>query len=173
MAIVNVFDAALAGDFEVFKQYYDGNINCINKFTKLNLLQTAVCAGNRINERIDIISYLIKEGIDVNYVGGKDKGNALHILYSFNNFDEKYIVSATKKLVEAGIDVNQKNKFGAIPFTNLIAGKADNKLVKEMFYYLHDAGMDCSIKDNYGNTCLDYAKRFSWRSDIVELMEKE
>ncbi|MBR6403821.1 MAG: hypothetical protein IKS48_10605 [Eubacterium sp.] len=173
MTIVNIFDAVLAGDYKAFKNFYDGNINCINKYTDLNLLQTVMCKEDKYDERIKIISYLIKEGIDVNKVGGKAKGNALHILYSSSNqVDENYLMSVTKELVSAGIDINQKDKYGAIPFSNLIAGKIDNKLVEKIFCYLYKTGLDCSIKDNYGNSCLDYAKKFSWRMDVVELMEK-
>ena len=119
-----------------------------------------MCKEDKYDERIKIISYLIKEGIDVNKVGGKAKGNALHILYSSSNqVDENYLMSVTKELVSAGIDINQKDKYGAIPFSNLIAGKIDNKLVEKIFCYLYKTG-------------LDYAKKFSWRMDVVELMEK-
>ncbi len=173
MTIGNVFDAVLAGDYKIFKHYYDGNINCINKNTNLNLLQTVVCKEDRYNERREIINYLIQEGIDINRVGGKGKGNALHILFSSSNqIEDEYLIFVTKKLVSAGININQKDKFGAIPLSYLIAGKIDNKLVGKIFIYLLDEGLDFSIKDKYDNSCLDYAKRFSWRADIVQLMEK-
>ena len=174
MTIGSVFDAALVGDFKLFKQYYNGDINCIDKYTNLNLLQTVLCEEDRYNERIEIITFLIEEGIDVNKVGGKSKGNALHILYSSSDqISEEYLIDVTEKLVRAGIDINQKDKFGASPLSYLIAGKIDNRCVKKIISYLIDVGLDCCAKDNYGNSCIDYAKKFSWRTDIIELMERD
>lgn len=40
MKIINVFDAVKEGNFEKFQRMYTGNINEINEFTRLNLLQT-------------------------------------------------------------------------------------------------------------------------------------
>ena len=66
MTITNIFDTALCGDLEKIKHYYDGNINCVNKSTKINLLQTVVCGNEKYRERLDIIAFLIQEGIEVN-----------------------------------------------------------------------------------------------------------
>lgn len=172
MTITNIFDAALCGDLEKIKHYYDGNINCVNESTKLNLLQTVVCGKEKYRERLDIISFLIHEGIDVNSQEGKDKQNALHLLYSSLTLkDEEFILSATKILVSAGIDVNQKDKFGAIPLSYLIAGKLGNSKIEPILIFLIESGTKCNEKDNYGNSCVDYAKQFSWREDILEIMK--
>ena len=81
MTITNIFDAALCGDMDKLKQYYEGNINYIDKCTKLNLLQTVMCGNDKYLERLDIVSFLIQEGIEVNYQGGKNK-KMLYICYT-------------------------------------------------------------------------------------------
>lgn len=172
MTITNIFDAALCGDLEKVKQYYEGNINCVNKYTNFNLLQTVMCGDENYTERLEIISFLIQEGIDVNFQGAKDKENALHLLYSsITLIDEKFVLSATKMLVAAGIDINQKDKLGATPLSYLISGKLENSKLKPVLLFLIESGAECNEKDNYGNSCVDYAKQFSWRKDIVEILE--
>lgn len=171
MTIINVFDAALEGNLRKFKQLYKGNINIINEDTKLNLLQTVVCRGGNYSERLKIIDFLLEKGIDVNYVKTTNGMNALHLLYSSYIDDVDYIYTVTKKLIQKGINVNEKNKYGAIPLSYLIAGKLDTEELNPIFRYLVEMGSDYNSKDNYGNSCLDYAKQFSWRTGFVQMVE--
>lgn len=174
MTITDIFDAALCGDLEKVKQYYEGDINCVDKYTKLNLLQTVMCGNEKYAERLAIISFLLQEGIEVNSQEGKHKQNALHLLYSSLTLkDEIFILSATKMLVEAGIDVNQKDKFGGIPLSYLIAGKLENRKIEPILLFLLECGTKAKEKDKYGNSCVDYAKQFPWRKEIVALLEKD
>lgn len=174
MTITNIFDAALCGDMNMLKQYYEGNVNCVDEYTKLNLLQTVMCGNGKYMERLEITSFLIHEGIEVNAQGGKNKKNALHLLYSSTKLiDEKFVLSATKMLVNAGIDVNQKDKFGAIPLSYLISGKLETSEIEPILLFLIEVGTKCNEKDNYGNSCVDYAKQFAWRNNLVTMMEEE
>ena len=177
MNICNIFDAAEYGDINSLKKYYDGDINIVNKYTKLNLLQTVICGNADIDKGIDIITFLLEAGIDINYVDSKDKQNALFNLYSSTYFagskslEGEYILEVTKKLVEAGIDINHRDKRGAISLSYLVAGKLDSSRLQPVLELLFEKGVDFLSKDNFGNSCLDYAKMFSWRKDIVRLME--
>ena len=40
-----------------------------------------------------------------------------------------------------------------------------------VYQYLIDHGSNIYEKDNFGKACIDYAKEFSWRNDLVSLME--
>ena len=40
-----------------------------------------------------------------------------------------------------------------------------------VYQYLIDHGSNICEKDNFGKTCLDYAKEYSWRNGIISLME--
>lgn len=57
-----------------------------------------MCCEN-YDERIEMIRFLLSEGIDVNYLDKKDRMNVLHLLY--NNYhikDAKYLYVVTKML---------------------------------------------------------------------------
>ncbi|SCY28549.1 hypothetical protein [Butyrivibrio sp. INlla14] len=172
--MITIFDAALMGDFELLMKMYKGDVNCINEDTKLNLLQTIMCGDGNYEQRKAMVFFLIDEGIDINYQGGKHKRNALHILYSSLNIrDEEFIITITNTLLEAGIDINQKDAFGAIPLSYLISGKLGNGVVKSLLSVLKKYGVKCHEKDNYGNSCVDYANQFPWRKEIAEEMKNE
>jgi len=177
MTICDIFDAALYADMEKLKQYYTGDINCVNEFTKLNLLQTVLCESEKYEERLEIISFLIKEGINVNYIDGKDKYNALHCLYYKTQFgdgvlDGKYVLDVTKMLLGKDLDINARDTYGAISLYYLLVGRLENDDVKPVLKLLLDRGVDYLGKDNYGNSCLDYAKKRSKREEIVKMLEE-
>lgn len=177
MTICNVFDAVSCGDIKMLKHYYTGDVNCVNQYTGLNLLQTVLCGEGRYKERLGIVTFLLAEGIDVNFADNKDKENALHYLYSTADDDggltyAEYALSVTKMLLDAGIDVNHKDKHGSNSLSNVIAldfNNEDSKL--KVLKMLLDAGADYREKDNYGFSCLDYAKRFK-NEKIVKMLEE-
>lgn len=177
MAIVDVFDAVLQGDINMFKKYYDGNPNCLDKYNGLNLLQSVICKGGNYKERLDIISFLLNEGIDVNYLDSNNKQNALHYLFYNTQFgdgvlDGKYVLAVTKMLLDKGLNVNARDKYGAISLYYLLVGRLENNDVKSILQLLLDKEVDYLGKDNYGNSCLDYAKERSKRDEIVKLLEE-
>ena len=99
--------------------------------------------------------------------------NALHIFYfSVMRPDPQYMLKATQLLVEAGVDINGKDKYGAIPLKYAITVvKLPTEAAMPVYQYLIDHGSNICEKDNFGKTCLDYAKEYSWRNGIISLME--
>ena len=177
MTICNIFDAASCADKEKLKQYYTGDINCVNEFTKLNLLQTVLLENGNYEERLDIISFLLEEGINVNYLESKDKQNALHCLYYKTQFGNgvlngKYVLTVTKMLLNKELDINARDTYGAISLYYLLVGRLESDDVKPILQLLLDKGVDYLGKDNYGNSCLDYAKDLSGRDEIIKMLEE-
>lgn len=172
MLITDIYDAAREGNFDELKLYYQGNINLINESTKMNLLQTVICGKHNYKERLEIIDFLLSEGIDVNYLEVKEQMNALHLLYSsVTNKDVEYLYAVSKKLIEKGIKINQKDRYGAVALSYLISGKLGTEELRSLFEYLLDKGVDYNLKDKYGNSCLDYARQFPWRKGFVDMVE--
>ena len=174
MKIVNVFDAVMEGNFEEFKKLYKGNVNEINEFSKFNLLQTALVESNNEKERIKIIDFLIKNGIDVNYKDCKYQRNALHVVFfNFLRGDIDYLESVVKLLVDAGVDINAVDKYAAIPLKYAITiCKLNTEALKDIYSDMIKAGADYNLKDSFGKSCIDYAKEFSWRNDFIKIVEE-
>ena len=70
------------------------------------------------------------------------------------------------------MDINAKDKYGAIPLNYAITVvKLPTETAMPVYQYLIDHGSNIYEKDNFGKACIDYAKEFSWRNDLVSLME--
>lgn len=177
MTITDIYDAADLGNYGKFlryyKKYHKNDVNVVNEYTGLNLLQTTVCSDDNPKGKMKIIDFLLSKGIDINYLESRDKMNALHILYSLViDGSKEFLFAVTKKLIEGGININQRDGYGAIPLSYLISVcQLDTEDLKELFEYLLEKGADYDSKDNYGKTCLDYANEFSWRKGFVEMVE--
>ena len=173
MTITNVFDAIRDGTYEEFQKYYNGDIDAVHERLGLNLLQFALVNGNGIEEKKKIIKFLLQEGIDINFEDLKSKRNALHIFYSSVLRPEpKYLLEITKTLVEHGINLNATDRYGAIPLKYAITIiKLETKDIVETYEYLIQHGTDFRIKDKFGKSCIDYAKEYSWRNEVLGIME--
>ena len=75
-------------------------------------------------------------------------------------------------LLDKGLNVNARDKYGAISLYYLLVGRLENNDVKSILQLLLDKEVDYLGKDNYGNSCLDYAKERSKRDEIVKLLEE-
>ena len=173
MRITNIFDAVRDGTYFDFMDFYSGNPNLFNKYAGMSLLQLCVVNDRYPDEKIKILRFLISEGADVNFLSPKDQRNALHIFYfSVMRPDPQYILKVTQLLVEAGVNINAKDKYGAIPLNYAITVvKLPTETAMPVYQYLIDHGSNIYEKDNFGKACIDYAKEFSWRNDLVSLME--
>lgn len=175
MKIVDMFDAVRDGTYDDFIKLYTGNINAIHKYSGYNLLQLTVTNDSNLEEKVMIIKFLIKEGIDINFVEKKRLRNALHLLYFFmTNTSAEYLYLITKMLVERGISLNAQDKYGAIPLDYAItAVKNSTEDMKKIYQYLIENGSDYNIKNYFGKSCKDFARENPQRNDLLSLMPKE
>ncbi|MGL5042450.1 MAG: ankyrin repeat domain-containing protein, partial [Culicoidibacterales bacterium] len=81
MIMLDSFDAASEGDYKKFILFYKKNVNEVDKYSKLSLLQTAVCRDKNPKDRLKIIKFLLRKKVDINYVSTDEKRNALHYLF--------------------------------------------------------------------------------------------
>lgn len=174
MKIVNVFDAVKDGSYDEFIALYNGEINQINDYTKLNLLLTAVVNDHNMDEKKKIIKFLIANGIDINFKDEKSKRNALHTLY-FNVMrgNASYIYDITTILIENGIDINAIDKYESIPLKYAITvNKLKTEDMKDVYMYLLKNGSDYGHKDCFQKSCIDYAEEYSWRNDFNAIVKE-
>lgn len=174
MKITNIFDAVRDGTYEQFMGYYSGNVNEINDNLGMNLLCLALVNDKNTDEKLKIVKFLISEGVNINFTNKKDERNALHIFY-FNVLrpSVKYMKEITRLLLEAGIDINGRDKYGAVPLKYLITiTKLPTDNLKEMYQYLLECGADYKHQDIFNKSCIDYANEYSWRNGVVEIIKE-
>jgi uncharacterized protein len=174
MKIINIFDAVKEGSYNEFEKLYKGDINQVNEFSKLNLLQTLLLDSNNPLDRFKIIESLIERGIDIHYKDSKNQRNALHVLYfNFLRGDVEYLLEITKILVKAGINVNEIDKYKVIPLKYaLTICKLPTDEMCETYNYMLKAGSDYKLKDTLGKSCIDYANELTWRSGFIRIVEE-
>ncbi|MDG2800029.1 ankyrin repeat domain-containing protein, partial [Vibrio parahaemolyticus] len=174
MRILNVFDAVREGDFEDFKKIYDGDINQIDSDLDINLLCMALTNNKNSSEKLKIIKFLLEEGIDINYTTAKDKRNALHMFYfCVLRPTIEYELEITRLLIDNKININALDKYNAIPLKYAITiNKLPTEDNKDMYKLLIKKGSNYNLKDQFGKSCVDYAKEYSWRNDLLTIIEE-
>ena len=174
MKIINVFDAAIEGNFAEFQKLYTGDINIINEYTKLNLLCTTLCYTKNENDRIKIVDFLIKNKININFMEKKYKRNALHeVFINFYHGDSKYLYNVVKMLIDSGININATDKYNAIPLKYAITVcKLKTDELKDVYRLMLATGADYNLKDEFEKSCLVYAQELNWRNDFISIVEE-
>lgn len=175
MRVVNVFDAVKDGTYEEFLHFYDGDVNQINKYSGLNLLETALTNDKNQEDKKKIILHLISEGVDIDYVDPKYKRNALHhLFFDVMRSSKEYFFEVASILIRSGVRINQTDKYGAIPLDYAITvNKLSTDDMRETYKLLIKSGSDVYLKNKFNKSCLDYAQEFSWRNGFVDLLKEE
>ncbi|MES9706673.1 ankyrin repeat domain-containing protein [Bacillus toyonensis] len=174
MKILNVFHAVREGTFEDCKQFYDGNINQIDSDLDINLLCMAMTNNKNSSEKLKIIKFLLEEDIDINYTTAKNKRNALHMFYfCVLRPTIEYELEITRLLIDNEININAIDKYNAIPLKYAITiNKLSTEDNKEMYKLLISSGSKYNLKGEFGRSCVDYAKEYSWRNDLLSIIEE-
>ncbi len=175
MRIIDVFDAALEGNYKEFRRLYTGDINVLNELSSdFNLLQSVVTSTNHEAERLKIIAFLIKNKIDINYKDPKYHRNALHwLFFEFLEGDAEYLLKAVTMLVDAGIEINALDKYKSIPLKYAVTiGKLDAEELEDVYKCMIRAGSDYKLKDAFGKSCIDYAEELTWRKGFIKIAEE-
>ena len=82
--------------------------------------------------------------------------------------DVEYTTKVLSMLSKAGINVNQVDKYGAIPLIAAITVlKLTTKEVLPLYEMLIASGSNIHRKDFQGKSAIDYAREFSWRQDLL------
>ena len=125
-------------------------------------------------EKLRIIKYLLSEKVEINFLSQKENRNALHYFFQANWRPKiAYAYEVVKLLVEAGIDVNAVDKFGSIPMTySVTLLKLATEELEPLYKLLLEAGSDYKLKNKSGDSCLDYAEEYSWRSGLLDIIKE-
>ena len=106
------------------------------------------------------LKQLVDDGHDINCVSGRLEDPLLTVAIAKGFYD------IAKILVEAGADVNKKNKIGTTPLMEA-AIRGETECTK----LLIETGADLTLRDNKGFTALDLAKMHGAGEEMVRLLE--
>jgi len=143
---------------------YNDHLACVNNLIQagadvVSLLEdgrSSIHLASRL-PNADILSRLLIAGANIHVNTLDGRGYApLHLAYS---------VDAIRLLVSSGSDVNLKNYLGRTAL-HLLVDIGDVLGLKEALQVLLTLGVDLGVRDNYGETALDIAKRKGHRNVI-------
>lgn len=119
----------------------------------LKLLGVSGTNDKNQNEKLKIFSFLISEGICINYIDKKDKRNALHIFcFSIPRLSSEYILEVIKLLIKGGLYVNERDKYHTILLKYAITiTKVAAEDIRSVYQYLLEKGQSICIKIFLGN----------------------
>ncbi len=136
----------------------------IDRETDANAILHTVAGSNTTEEKIEIISLLLKKGVDINR---ENKYGAPPLLEAFKKKDLKL----ARFLARHGADVNQKDRFKRSILYRCIdhfEGTEDEKL--PFVRLLLNKGAQAAEGDNHGTTPADVARRKGYKK-ILRLLE--
>jgi ankyrin repeat protein len=166
--VTTVFAAAQGGDLETIRMLVDAGVD-VNAAMVVGLtpLMNAVGNGN-----VAAVKLLLAKGANVNAVSAPVLGAVKNGPIELGKFTA-LINAATegkpeliKLLLDAGADVNARDIRGMTPLMLAIATDHQHPDVVAM---LLAKKPDVSVKDKYGDSALDWAKKFGDRSNMDAL----
>ncbi|MGE7631407.1 hypothetical protein ACQKMZ_03415 [Bacillus paramycoides] len=85
----------------------------------------------------------------------------------------EYELEITRLLIDNKININAWDKYNAIPLKYAITiNKLSTEDNKDMYKLLIKKGSNYNLKDQFGKSCVDYAKEYSWRNDLLTIIEE-
>lgn len=151
---------------EFFEQFKSEDI-------KIEGILLRALSNTKASERYKISKFLIDNGAKVTELNSEGF-NALQILLDQreHNIDETVVLC--KELIERGVDINYKDRYGRVPFAYLIRMNkfSDNDLEELYNLFLSQDNLDLLIKDNLNKTPIDVASKYPYRKSIYERMKE-
>lgn len=123
----------------------------LNKMTNRNDKSSSALMDAIQEQQVTCFDILIENGADVR-TQDNNQNNLIHFLF-FNsrNTDD---IGLLKALIESGLDVNHKNKYGFTPLMFAVQQPSKNRI--ESVYMLLDNGADLYATTNNGQTLFDF-----------------
>lgn len=176
----NIYEAVEHGDIIGMKLYYYFRFlkgygkNSVDHIYKFNVLQHVLLNNENEKNKLKMIKFLIKKGVNVNYIEPESNMNALHFLYTLNEHaSTDYLIKVTRMLLNAGINVNIADCHDGIPLDYAIASlHASTVELMPIYEMLIKKGSDYLRISRHGKSSMDYAKELPYRKELYEYMKE-
>ncbi|KAK4247362.1 ankyrin repeat-containing domain protein [Corynascus novoguineensis] len=129
---------------------------------------------DKVRPNVRVFERLLELGADTNIADEQGDNILHHIIYSIDSFMDFEFMPFIRKLLDAGVDPNKKNKKGEPPLWNYLADDSpsffNNAKNEALIRMLINAGLDLNARDNEGHTfLLELGKRHRTRINDIEM----
>lgn len=168
----DIFDFAEEANYEKLKSKLRfKNVNQINR-SGFNCLHYAVFSCANKEERMKVVRYLLKRGIDINCQDKEENRNALlTLLADFHIKDMGFKLEVTKILLDNGIDIHSQDMYTGDALSYLVMNNnINNDEGKELVRLLIKNKVDYQKKYRGGQTIFEFCSESNKKilKDIIE-----
>lgn len=129
-------------------------------------------SNNDLDTRYKISSYLLDKGVDVKYVN-KYNQSVFHVLLGQVQNDVPSVCRLCERMIAMGADINVLDKNNVLPLKYILNMKYTDEELKPLYdLWFSQPNVILDVKDKWGLTPIDFAKKVPYRKEIVERMEK-
>ena len=149
--------------------YEDGDEN--KEFDGKSLLFYS-SANSDLESRYSITNFLLDKGADVLALN-EHKENLLHILLSRTNHDLLQTISLCKRLVDAGVSINQFDDKNRVPLQYLINMKYTDDQLEPLYDIWFSQPTICmDVPNAWGKTPIQLAEQLPYRKNLLKRMKE-
>lgn len=154
---------------EFFAMYKDEYMT--QKYDNNNLIFYAVRNSDK-EARYAIVNFLLDNGSTVN-IEAKDKRTLLHTILEHRDHDIDQTTHICKRLIEAGVDINQLDSKNRLALSELLNLKFSDEDLEELYdLWFSQPIVDVLTKNAWGYSPLDLARKLPFRKTLVKMMEE-
>jgi len=152
---------------EFYKLFRDGDEKKL--FEGLPLIFYAA-AHTKPEVRYEICNFLLDRNIDVKALN-KENQSILHIILGQAEQDVRKLTDLCKRLIDKGADINVIDRRKTVALKSILAMKyTDAELAPLYDLWFSQPYVELNIRDKWGLTPIEFAKKFPYRDDAVKRM---
>ena len=159
--------ARIGAKDEFFTMFREGNEKQF--FDGLPLIFYAAANVNP-EARYEICNFLLDRNVVVSSLN-KENQSILHIILGHVEQDITKLTSLCKRLIDKGADINVADKRKVVALKSILAMKYTDVELSPLYdLWFSQPFVDLNIRDIWGLTPVEFAKRFPYRDNAVERM---
>lgn len=128
-------------------------------------------SNNDPDNRYKITSFLIERGADVCVLNEHDE-NLLHILLSRVKHNLPQTIELCRKLISAGVDINQLDNKRRVPLQYLIGMKYHDDDLEPLYDIWFGQTVEMHIPNAWGKTPVQLAEMLPYRVKLLQRMKE-
>jgi len=127
-------------------------------------------ANKVLDTRYEICDFLLDRNVDVTRLNNESQ-SILHIVLGQVSYDIPKLTSLCKRLIENGADINILDKRKTVALKSILYMKnTDEELAPLYDLWFSQPYVELTVKDKWGLTPIDFAKKDPNRDQIVKRM---